>query len=148
MNTAEKLRFIADRIEDEKEFLWFNSTYKFINGELSHLNYDEKSWNKSFYKIQAILDSNEKDLKLKPQWSFTDDEKIILRNMSEEFKWIARDKNNQIMIYSKEPDKESNKDCWFNYQESYKIEELVAFEHLFTSVKWSDEEACEFRRYI
>ena len=43
-------------------------------------------------------------VKLKPQWGFTEDEKVILRNLPDEFRWIARDKSlNQLYVYTLKP---------------------------------------------
>ena len=63
----------------------------------------------------------------------TEDEKVILRNLPKEYKWIARDKNNCIFIYINRPVKS---DFWLNACDSTRL----AFPHLFQFIKWEDEE--------
>ena len=63
----------------------------------------------------------------------TYDEKIILRNLPKKYKYIARDKNGLIFLFSKKPSK-----CdysWIGYND-------IAFPyyHLFQFIKWEDEE--------
>ena len=87
-----------------------------------------------------------------PRWTFTDDEKVILRNLPEEFKWIARDSNGQLCVYPEKPEK-------FDFSWSYDLKNgnkhyditiayVELFKHLFQSIKWEDTEACEFRKYL
>ena len=45
-----------------------------------------------------------------PQWAFTDDEKVILRNLPDEFKWIARDSDDYLAIFTTKP----RKDCEYS----------------------------------
>ena len=63
----------------------------------------------------------------------TEDEKVILRNLPKKYKWIARDKNGVIYLYSGRPLKS---DFWLNCSESIKL----IFPHLFQFIKWEDEE--------
>lgn len=77
-------------------------------------------------------------------WQFTDDEKVILRNLPEEYKWIARDENGCLSVCDTAPIK-------LNYHEwgdSLQVRNLKAFEHLFQSIQWADETPCEFRKFI
>ena len=143
MNKAEKLRFIADRVEDEKEFNSFRTyVYKFIDSELLVVN-DLGEYQQSILWIDDLL---RHDLKLKPQWSFTEDEKVILRNISEQHKWITRDKSGDITIYSTKPYKSNG--YWVGSQTVYSFQQLTAFKHLFQSIQWEDDKPCEFRRYL
>ena len=69
----------------------------------------------------------------KPKPQLTEDEKIILRNLPKKYKYIARDKNGLIFLFSKKPSK-----CdysWIGYND-------IAFPyyHLFQFIKWEDEE--------
>lgn len=77
------------------------------------------------------------------QWKFTEDEKVILRNLPKEFKWIARDGNKDLYIYITKPCK--IEDIW-DYDES--LYELDLFKHLFQTIQWEDAEPCEFRKFI
>ena len=68
--------------------------------------------------------------------TFTEDEKIIARNIDEEsiYKWIARDRDGELCIYEEKPRKEGN--YW--YFDSY--DRLSYFNHLFSAIKWEDKE--------
>lgn len=81
-----------------------------------------------------------------PKYIFTEDEKVILRNMREECKYITRDKNNDLYLYKNKPIKNEGVNVWQNF--SSFCERLTFYNHLFQSIKWEDEEPCEFRKYI
>lgn len=78
-----------------------------------------------------------------PRWVFTDDEKVILRNLPEEWEWIVRNNEGDLTIYSTKPKKKADwyTDCISDY------EYIHLFNHLFQSIKWQDE-PCEFRKYL
>ena len=65
---------------------------------------------------------------------FTNDEKIIAKNIDKEYKWMARDSDGNLCVYEERPKKEG--DYWFynNYECIY------SFNHLFSAIKWEDEE--------
>ena len=142
MTIDEKLQFIAERIKDEKEFSigseW--DTYRFINSKLRYVRI-ERTPDFSPMSLNHILSS---PLQLKQQRDFTEDEKAILRNLPDEFRWIARDKSNQLWAYAFKPTK------YYQHWSSGKGDEisLEVFRHLFKSIQWSDDEPCEFRKYI
>ena len=79
-----------------------------------------------------------------PRWTFTDDEKVILRNISAEYKWMARDRSGDLFVYENEPEKLVS--TW-QFTEKY-FDNITVFDHLFQSIKWEDETACEFRKYL
>ena len=150
MNTAEKLRFLADRAEDGKEFYiegkddLFRSIDKVLFYRIHRKSKDETEWN---YATFDLNDLRFHSFKLKPQWSFTEDEKVILRNTPQEYLWIARDKYGDICIYSKKPIKTRPSEVW-DCSVEYKVKYLESFNHIFQSIQWSDDEPCEFRRYL
>lgn len=80
-----------------------------------------------------------------PRWTFTDDEKVILRNLPKEYKWIARDKDKLLYVFFTKPIK---KDASVWYCEGKRDWCLLEFNHLFQSIKWTDDQACEFRKYL
>ena len=86
-----------------------------------------------------------------PRWTFTDDEKVILRNLPEEYKWIARDKDGAVLVSFSKPFKDEDEDIWdiddYKYGE-VRSSYIWQFNHLFQSIKWTDEEPCEFRKYL
>ena len=65
------------------------------------------------------------------------DEKVILRNLPEEFKYIARDSNTDIFIYKTKPTKKLS--AWINTVTS-SIAPFDLYNHLFQFVKWEDDE--------
>ena len=82
---------------------------------------------------------------IEPRWTFTDDEKVILRNLPDEFKWIARDSDGEINIFENKPTKYGH---YWNNDAFAKSIRLLEFNHLFQSIKWTDKEPCEFRKYL
>ena len=63
----------------------------------------------------------------------TEDEKVILRNVPQYYKWIARDGNGVVCLYPDKPHKSKN--IWESYYSA-----LFPFHHLFQFIKWEDEE--------
>lgn len=67
---------------------------------------------------------------------FTEDEKIIARNINKKYKWITRNSYGNIYVHQKKPTKSDT--CW---NEAFsRSGELFAFNHLFPSIKWEDKE--------
>ena len=62
----------------------------------------------------------------------TEDEKVILRNVPQYYKWIARDGNGVVCLYPDKPHK--SKTIWGSYGV------LFPFHHLFQFIKWEDDE--------
>lgn len=89
-----------------------------------------------FYKnkdeILKILLSEHKE---KPQ--LTDDEKVILRNIDNTFKYIAKDENGELFVFEKKPIK---KDSYWDCEVLNNCINLSIFTKLFKSIKWEDEE--------
>ena len=134
---------VVETREGIKYLYHCNNSDKFLN-----LDYDGFLWIRNFDKnFKYIDDLNELDImevykdytlkellwerKEKPKPTY--DEKIILRNLPKKYKWIARDKNGLIFLFSKKPSK-----CdysWIGYND-------IAFPyyHLFQFIKWEDEE--------
>lgn len=71
----------------------------------------------------------------------TDDEKVILRNVPEYYKWIARDKNGLIFLYAKKPRK-----CEYSWGGCKYM--LLPLEHIFKFIKWEDEEPCSIEELL
>ena len=66
-------------------------------------------------------------------------ERVILENIPDVFKWIARDnKGCELMIYVDKPYKAEN--MWERPDVGNRVfKELTAFNHLFQFIKWEDE---------
>lgn len=133
MTLEEKLRFLNDRVKDEKEFYIDNILVRFEKGSLitliDTLYLDTENLNRS-------------SLKLKPTWEFTEDEKVILRNLEDRWNWIARDGNGLLWLYHQKPHKRDS----FWGSSAHNFTSFSFFNHLFQSVQWEDDEPCEFRR--
>ncbi len=141
INLADKLKFLADRMKDEKEFYICGEfdICRFRNFKLMEVEQDGTEIYSSL-SLNYLLSS---PLRLKPQWTFTEDEKVILRNLPEEYKWIARDKDGGLGIYDERPLKADY--MWVLSVGSYMFN---SYRNLFQSIQWSDEESCEFRKYL
>lgn len=133
--------FFKDNPDDN--FLYLTSMLKQVKEEkkyISDLPLDEQiEYHER--KLEELKAQKEKE-----RWKFTENEKVILRNLPEEYKWIVRDNlSNRIYIFVEKPYKERDKwtsDTGFNYLE------LRPFQHIFQCIQWSDTEPCEFRKYI
>lgn len=84
-----------------------------------------------------------KHVENEPKWVFTEDEKAILRNIDESYKYITRDNFGDLELYAKEPEKSNN--TWMSDGDS---EYIKIFNNIFKCIQWTDEEPCEFRKYI
>ena len=62
-----------------------------------------------------------------------EDEKVILRNLPKDYKWIARDKNGCLYVYASKPKKGII--MW----ESDGLP-MIPFDHLFQFIQWKDDE--------
>ena len=126
---------------------WKNSD-KFLNldydGFLWIRNFDENL--KCFDDLNELYDLNELDImKVYKDYTckellwerkdpkITEDEKVILRNLPEKYKWIARDKNGLIFLYAKKPSK-----CEYSWGGCKYM--LLPLEHLFQFIQWEDNE--------
>lgn len=81
------------------------------------------------FTLKELLWERKEPIKL------TDDEKVILRNIDKEYKWITRDKNSNLYIFINKPFKIES--IW--YADGY-LTDLHIFKHLFQSIKWEDKE--------
>jgi hypothetical protein len=84
-------------------------------------------------------------IKLPKKKEFTDDELCILRNIDKEYKWIARDDDGKLCMYTEKPLKRET--VWTATKNAY-ITELYCFNHLFQSIQWEDEESVFIDDYV
>ena len=75
---------------------------------------------------------NERTGKMK---GFTEDEKVIARNVEKNYNWIARDSDGRIYIYRKKPTKLKS-----GWNKSSGFGQFFVFNYMFKSVKWKDDE--------
>ena len=116
---------------------------KFLN-----LDYDGFLWIRNFDENLNIIDrDNELDImkvykdytckellwerKEIPQ--LTEDEKVILRNVPKEYKWIARDLSGLVYMFIERPEK--GQAIWYGCGQP-----VIPFYHLFQFIQWEDDE--------
>lgn len=71
---------------------------------------------------------------------FSEDEKVIARNINKKYRWIARDSDGGLCIYKEKPKKSGS--IW-NVRSGGlfdKIETFDGFSYMFKSIKWEDDE--------
>lgn len=83
--------------------------------------------------------------KEKEKWVFTEDEKVILRNLPEEYKWIARGMDGGLYIFMQKPIKH-NIDWGLNYMSNFRG--IPMFKHIFQCIQWENESPCNFREVL
>ena len=103
------------------------SSLMFYNARWEHTGTDDD------YDIVAVYELNE--VWKREEQTITEDEKAILRNLSEKYEWIARDESGVLYIYHDKPKKEE-----FMWVDRFENRCLNLFNHLFGMVKWEDDE--------
>lgn len=93
-------------------------------------------WDYTTHMLKPAVDKSK-------TWKFTEDEKVILRNLPKEFNYIVRVKFGNLYIHQQKPSKDI-----IYWESGGEIESLIIYNHLFQSIKWEDEEPCEFRKFI
>lgn len=86
--------------------------------------------------------------KEKNKWKFTEDEKVILRNLPKEYKWLVRTQMNNLYVFSGKPQKDTPFWKSINKTRGSYYTQIMMFNHLFQCIQWSDAEPCEFRKFI
>ena len=76
----------------------------------------------------------------KEEPKLTEDEKVILRNLPKEYKYIARQKYGELAVYQSKPYKDNICGYWEYYENSMR-KFLSLYNHLFQFIKWEDEES-------
>ena len=123
--------------------------YRFKNGKLEYYDDFINKWVESTISMNHILDSE--IIKLPKKKQFTDDELCILRNIDKKYKWIARDKVDRdeydnygnLNIYLGKPNKST-----VSWLPSDEYCEFNAYNHLFQSIKWEDNEPVYIDDYV
>lgn len=84
------------------------------------------------------------DLTIPKEYQFSANEKTILRSLSEEWKWLARDKNGVLFLYTNRPIKVRD-----HYMSSEGFGAIFnTFGHSFKSIQWTDDEPVEIAKVI
>ena len=69
--------------------------------------------------------------KEKPE--LTEDEKVILRSLPKDYKWVARDLSGMVYIFIERPEK--GQAIWYGCGQP-----MIPFYHLFQFIQWEDDE--------
>lgn len=105
---------------------------------------DKKDWWYADFSLNRINEIAE-ITKLPKRKEFTDDELCILRNIDKDFEWIARDyHNNSQKLFTEKPEKNRFK----NWLTDGKYITFNAYNHLFQSIQWEDEEPVCIDDYV
>lgn len=108
---------------------------------------------KSFKCSYCLFDNNCQGSESRKNWLnaeykepiyLTNDEIVILKNIDKEYKWIARDENGMLCVFSDEPYKNEELKEWFYRHYS----SLCSLMHLFQFVKWEDEVPYEIDKLL
>lgn len=78
---------------------------------------------------------------INPKPTLTDDEKVILRNLDDEYNYIMRDE--KLWVSKSKPDKGSS--CWASVCKSIYLD---AFPNLFKFITWEDEEPYNIKELL
>lgn len=68
----------------------------------------------------------------------TENEKVILRNVDKKWKYIARNINGKLCLFTEKPTKKN--EYWFAFAPGSDCFFFSIFNHLFSTITWEDEE--------
>ena len=102
--------------------------------ELYHFNEDLTNCCNIFDAMKVYKDYTCKELLWeRKEEKLTEDEKVILRNVPKNYKWIARDSSGMVYIFIEKPEKRQA--IWYGFGQP-----MIPFYHLFQFIQWEDEE--------
>lgn len=138
-------------VEEGEEFIletkngWFNDLkYKIENNIIKVATIKYSDYSQSSFNLNEFV-YIEKIIKLPKKKQFTDDELCILRNIDKKYKWLARDNNGSVCIFSEKPYRED--DAWGNVIRT-PYNDFNCYNHLFDQVLWEDEEPVYIDGYV
>ena len=135
-------------VEEGEEFkVNGKDTIYFITDNILQYKINSYHSKVSNLKVNEII----KITKLPKKKQFTDDELCVLKNIDKKYKWIARDKVDRdeydnygnLNIYLGKPNKST-----VSWLPSDEYCEFHAYNHLFQSIKWEDEEPIYIDDYV
>lgn len=82
---------------------------------------------------------------------FTEDEKVILRMVRSEYKYLVRDLDGFVSVFDTKPQKTDF--TWIEQpieggKDPLGLSHLFPTELMFQNIKWRDDKPCEFRKYL
>ena len=144
-----KLLEVEEKEEFKIEGCDYDYRFRVYNNRIQHFDKELKLWEYSTLTVNALAASE--FIKLPKKKEFTDEELCILRNIDKKYKWIARDKVDRdeydnygnLNIYLGKPNKST-----VSWLPSDEYCEFHAYNHLFQSIKWEDEEPVYIDDYV
>ena len=135
-------------VEEGEEFTRDDSKiyykYRVYNNRIQHFDEVLKIWDYSTLTVNALVTSE--IIKLPKKKQFSQDELCILRNIDKEYKWIARDEEDGgICVFIEKP---LRKEHIWDFKRSSHYIEFYCYNHLFSSIKWEDEEPVYIDDYV
>lgn len=70
----------------------------------------------------------------------SEEEKIILRSLHGKYKWIARDNNKELFVFSEKPEKDLQNGVWEVTTDTHWLYSLDIKDGYFKGIQWEDEE--------
>lgn len=74
----------------------------------------------------------------------SDDEYVILKNIDKKWKWIARDRDSSLWLYTFKPTKRTK--TWREETDVYK--NINLYNHLFQFIKWEDDDSYKIAKLL
>ena len=109
------------------EYITLDSYYENLTDINGFIEFDIMKVYKDYTLTELLWERKEKP-------KLTEDEKAILKVLlNENYKWIARDKNDWLYVYASKPKKGIT--IWENTGSP-----MMPFVHLFNFIKWEDDE--------
>ena len=128
--------YVLAKIYNESILIALTSKYHF-NFDAYYTDLTNKCGFETLDIVKVYQDYTCKKLlwerKEKSKIKLTDDEKVILRNVPKEYKWIARDLSGMVYIFIERPEK--GQAIWYGCGQP-----MISFYHLFQFIQWEDEE--------
>lgn len=102
-------------------------------------------------KFRDKIKEMQEQEKPKKVWTFSEDEKVILRNLPKKYKWVVRHADGELALFDIKPTKvdyywkdiEKEKALIFCFGRVFK-----EYNHLFQTIQCEDDEPCEFRKFL
>ena len=147
-NTFGKYFVVDDLFISENGYMSFRDVDDSLNAVSGNKEWDiMKVFKVSFYAngMSGIFGDTSNDRVLELLWerkelpSLTDDEKVILKNVSTNYKWIARDKDNTLRLYGIKPKMsgnyyELNSGNYYELNSGYAS--FTLYQHLFKDIQF------------
>ena len=139
-------------VEEGEEFKLENTNYDDrvifkIQDDVLFNGFSGEGLTKSLITLNDI--SKVTVIKLPKKKQFSQDELCILRNIDKKYKWLARDNNGSVCIYTNKPKKEDV--YWIDYSPFRPLDFgllNIIKKNLFAEIKWGDEEPVYIDDYV